>query len=158
MSVIYRSIYFRMLYPVLLVIFFFSFSALAETTQKETKEDVAEAVAAIGKYSDAQKDAALAKAKELMASFDEQVEAWEGTMDEKWMAMKESSREKYRQSVKQLQQQRNELSEWYGSMKYSSDKAWIEVKEGFAETYSNAVDAFNASKEEATSAAGEAGE
>ncbi|MBM9514045.1 hypothetical protein [Desulfogranum marinum] len=153
-----RSLYLRMLYLLVLFVFFSSCTALAETSKKETKKEIEEAVAAIGEYSNAQKDAALAKAKELMASFDEQVEAWEGTMDEQWAAMKDSSREKYRESVKQLQQQRNELSEWYGSMKYSSDKAWHEVKEGFAATYENAVDAFNTSKEEAASAAGKAEE
>ena len=39
----------------------------------------------------------------------------------------------------ELRQQRNELAEWYGAMKYSAAENWDDAKDGFASAYDKAL-------------------
>jgi hypothetical protein len=111
---------------------------------KETKE----ALTAIGQYSVEQKDAAVKKAKEMMDSLDARINKLEGDAEKKWSGLKESSKEKYHTSLAALRKQRNELSEWYGSMKHSSKNAWDEVKDGFAKSYDTLIQSWQDAEKE----------
>lgn len=111
---------------------------------KETRE----ALAAIGVYSVEQKDAAVEKVKEMMDDLDERINELEGEAGEKWSDLKGSSREKYQTSLVALRKQRNELAEWYGSMKDSSKNAWNEVKIGFAKSYDTLVGSWRNTEQE----------
>lgn len=118
------------------------------STTNEVKKETAEAVEAIKKYAVAQKDEALVKAEKYMNKLDNRIDKWESQLDANWDQMSESARLKWRASIKNLQKQRNNLSEWYGGMKHSSGEAWDEIKKGFSEAYTAVADSLEkASKE-----------
>ena len=121
---------------------------LAHASGDKVKGEVKEAAAAIGEYSIEQKDAAVAKAKEMMKKIDGQIDSWEGRMHGNWAEMKQSSRDNYEKSLKNIRRQRNELSEWYGSMKQSSKEAWGDVKQGFANAYDSLANSYHDSEKE----------
>ncbi|MEE4243172.1 MAG: hypothetical protein V2I36_17045 [Desulfopila sp.] len=118
---------------VLLVVFLSPSGAMS--TESDVVKEVKEAAAAIAEYSVEQKDAAMEKAREMMVKLDAQIDALERKIKEDWGTMRQESKEKYAETLQTLRQQRNELSEWYGSMKYSSKDAWREAKEGFSQSY-----------------------
>ncbi len=123
------------------------FSAYAHASDKEVKQKVSEAASAIGDYTIEQKDAAVAKAKELMDQLDQKTSELEIKIEKNWDTMKAATRESYQQSLKEMRGRRNQLSEWYGEMKQSSKDAWGGVKQGFADTYDKVVNAYNDTEE-----------
>lgn len=141
---IVRSLIALSIIAVMSVCIFSSVQASETEVAKETKE----ALAAIGQYSVEQKDAAVSKAKEMMDSLDARIDAMEGKVEGKWNDLKQSSKEKYNTSRKALRKQRNELSEWYGSMKHSSNDAWSEVKNGFSKSYDTLVQSWQDAENE----------
>ncbi len=141
---IVRSLIALSIIAVMSVCIFSSVQASETEVAKETKE----ALAAIGQYSVEQKDAAVSKAKEMMDSLDARIDAMEGKVEGKWNDLKQSSKEKYNTSRKALRKQRNELSEWYGSMKHSSNDAWSEVKNGFSKSYDTLVQSWQDAEKE----------
>ncbi len=119
------------------------FSTFAHASGKEVKQEVSEAASAIGEYTIEQKDAAVAKAKEMMDQLDQKTNKLENKIEKSWDTMKAATRENYLQSLKEMRERRNLLSEWYGEMKQSSKDAWESVKQGFSDTYDKVVDAYN---------------
>lgn len=105
----------------------------------EPKKEMKEAAAAMAEYSVEQKDAAVKKAKEMMETLDERIDVAEERLAENWDGLKQSTREQYRETLKVLRKKRNELSEYYGSLKHSSKAAWHEVRDGFARSYNQLV-------------------
>ncbi len=105
------------------------------TSGEEVKREITEAAEAIKMYSVEQRDEALAKAEKYMNKLDAKIDQWESQLDANWDQMSQSAREKWRVSIKTLQKQRNDLSEWYGGMKHSSTAAWEEIKKGFSKAY-----------------------
>ncbi len=135
--------------PVLLSFcFMLVFAAYAQASSKEMKKEVSEAASAIGDYTIEQKDAAVSKAKEMMAALDQKTDSLERKLEANWENMQQASRGKYQKSLKELREKRNQLSEWYGGMKQSSKEAWTEVKKGFASTYDGVVKAYEDTEEE----------
>ncbi|MGB3212502.1 MAG: hypothetical protein WBB19_17510 [Desulforhopalus sp.] len=141
----YTNNFYISFYAVLSLLFIFT--TYSQASGENTKEEIQEAAAAIGDYTVEQKDAAVAKAKELMEKLDTKITVWEGQLEENWSDLKQSSRENYQQSLRELRKQRNDLSEWYGSMKYSSKEAWNEVKQGFSNAYDSLADAYSDTEE-----------
>ena len=111
---------------------------------KETKE----AIAAIGDYTVEQKDKAVDKAKEMMDEIDDRMHVLEGKMEAGWDDMQQSTKDKYNSTMKSLRKQRNDLAEWYGSMKHSSKDAWQEVKNGFSKSYDTLVQSWQTAEDE----------
>lgn len=120
----------------------FIFTAYGHASGEEVKKEVNEAAEDIGAYTIEQKDAAVAKARELMEKLDKKTDALESSIEGNWDNLKQSTRENYQKSLKELRKQRNALSEWYGSMKHSSKEAWGEVKRGFSDTYDRLENAY----------------
>ena len=112
-------------------------------TGEEAKKEVKEAAAAVGDYTSEQKDAAMARAKELMDDLDARMEVWDAKFESNWQDLKESSRENYTEAKQEMKQQRDKLSEWYDNMKDSSADAWDDVKEGFSNSYDELSESFN---------------
>ena len=114
----------------------------------DVSEEVGEAFSAMGEYTIEQKDKAVKKAEEVMDDLDQRIEALEMKTEKKWGKMKMSSREKYNESMRSLRKQRNELSEWYGTMKSSSKDAWKETKKGFSSAYDSIESAWHEIEED----------
>lgn len=105
----------------------------------DPKQEMKEAAEAIAKYSVEQKDAATAKAKEMMSGLDKRIESVEKHLAENWDDLKQSTREQYGDTLKTLRKKRNILSEYYGELKHSSKDAWQEARDGFAKSYNQLV-------------------
>ncbi len=135
--------------PVMLIfILMLIIPGYAQASGKKVKKEVGEAASAIGDYTIEQKDAAVAKAKELMDQLDQKTSKLEINIEKNWDTMKTATRQNYQKSLKEMRQRRNQLSEWYGGMKQSSKDAWGEMKQGFADTYDKVVNAYNDTENE----------
>ena len=62
--------------------------------------------------------------------------------------MSQSARTQARSTLATLRQQRNEVAEWYGGMKYSSSNAWDRMKQGFSNAYSSLHDSWVKAEQE----------
>ena len=106
-----------------------------KATPEEVRADVAKTLKDLGHYSARQRDAAVTAAKKAMAKTDVAIDQVETKMEKDWDSMDAAARRNARATLKALQQERNDLSEWYGGMKHSSAGAWESIKKGFAKSY-----------------------
>lgn len=86
--------------------------------------------------------------KEGIDSLDKHIEQLQTQIEDDWDDMDKAAREKSRESLKSMQEQRVKLAEWYGSMKSSSAGAWDHVKEGFSGAYDSLSEAWQKASEE----------
>jgi hypothetical protein len=119
-----------------------------QTSKNEVREEIKEALQAIGSYSAEQRDEAVAKAQEALAKTDARLEKLQQDIDQNWQQMNQTAREKARKSLKTLQQQRTDIAEWYGGLKHSSASAWEEIKKGFSKSYSALEKSLEKAREE----------
>ncbi len=120
----------------------------AVAADKGSAEETKEAIAAIGDYSVEQKDKALKKAEEMLAEIDDRLDVLQDKMEAGWDSMQQSTKDQYKSSLKSLHRQRNNLAEWYGSMKHSSKDAWQEVKKGFSKSYDTLMQSWQKAEDE----------
>jgi chromosome segregation ATPase len=107
----------------------------ANTSIKEVKKETQDLLKTISSYSVDKKDEAVEKAKEGLDKLDKRIDELESRIDTSWDKMNEAARKKTRENLKALRKQRNQLAQWYGSMKTSSDNAWEHMKKGFSDAY-----------------------
>lgn len=124
-------------------LFFLAASPVFAGNKPGAPEEARKVAEAIGDFTIEQKDAATAKALELIDFLDKKITSWENHTEENWNELRHSSQKYYRISSRKMRKFRNEVSEWYGSMKYSSRETWEDVKRGFSYSYSNTVEALN---------------
>jgi len=82
---------------------------------------------------------------------DDRIDRTQERMAERWDGMDQSAREEVRKTLNELRKQRNDLREWFGGLKHSSESAWGQVKEGFIESYGKLADAFSKAEKEFSS-------
>ena len=123
-------------------------TAEEKTTKKEAKQEIKEAFEAVKNYTVAQRDEAVKKIKVALESIDNQIESMENRIGKKWDQMDQAARQKARSTLASLRKQRNELSEWYGGLKYSSAEAWGHVKIGFLNSYKALAKSFGKAESE----------
>jgi hypothetical protein len=99
-------------------------------TAEEVKKEVGEAVDAIGAYSAARRDEALARAQPTLDRLDQQIDRLEDRLAVEWDRMDRTARERARTALKELRKRRTDLAEWSGRMRESSAGAWEQVREG----------------------------
>ena len=126
-----------------------------KATATDVKKETMEAVEAIKNYSVQQRNKAVKKADEVMKDLDARIDQTQARIQDKWNEMDQAAREKTKETLRELREQRNELSEWYGGLKHSSADAWDHVKKGFADGYESLAAAFDRAEKEFDS--GEAG-
>lgn len=103
------------------------------------RDQWSQTVSSLKAFSAEQRDEALASADRSIKLLDRQIEALENEAREGWQDLGEEARAKQRQSLDALRRQRNQLSEWVGSMKSGSRNAWEDSKQGFISTYNKAA-------------------
>ncbi len=86
-----------------------------------------------------------------MESMGTRIEALQDRIDKNWDQMDQTAREKARNSLKALQRQRLQVSEWYGSLKSSTAGAWGEIKTGLSSAYTDLHDAWEKAEKEYSS-------
>lgn len=109
---------------------------------EDVKKEMSEFIETVKGYSVGEKDEAMKEIKVTMNQLDAKIDSLEKRLSQKWDKMDQESREQARKYMAELRKQRQELSEWYGGMKYSSLQAWEEVKKGFVDSYYRLGEAF----------------
>jgi len=107
------------------------------------KREWAETVTALKSYTAAQRDMAVARARQELDSMDRHIEQLESRTQQEWDSLNQEARETREATLRALRAQRNEAAEWYGGMKHSSTGAWESVKQGFIDSYGVLNDAFS---------------
>lgn len=115
---------------------------------QEMKKEWSEAVETLKQYSVAQRDEALSQAQQILATMDRHIEQLQTRAENQWQSMSKTMRKQREETLRTLRLKRNELAEWYGGMKYSSDNSWEEVKQGFINAYSTLSDSFSRARSE----------
>lgn len=114
-------------------------------TAQDVKKETKELMTTLKQYGSNQRDQAIKDADMALEKLDGRIDELENRVDSNWDDMSEAAREKARTNLKMLRKQRNELAQWYGSFKNSSDGAWEQMKSGFTDAYQT----LNASWEKA---------
>ncbi len=116
-----------------------------ETRARDNDESTLEA---IQRYSADKRDQAISEAKSLMASLDERIERLRKRLDENWDDMSETTRERSRELLKSLEDERAALADAYDRLKEGSATAWGHVKDGFIDSYRRLRETFGDADEE----------
>jgi len=121
----------------------------AETTSfEEVKDDTQELLSSLKDYSADKKDVAVEKSKQALHRLDERIEKLEEGAEQRWSEMSDDARQKSRESLEALRNQRAEVAKWYRSMKESSGESWGHVKSGFSDAYQAMSDTWERVEEE----------
>jgi hypothetical protein len=119
-----------------------------KTTAAEVKTEAAETYQVLKQYTLQQRDEAMAAAKQKLAELDGRIEKMRAGLDARWQDMSAETRARTRETLQALQRQREQVAEWYGGMRYSSEEAWEDVKQGFADSYERLKKAFQDASED----------
>lgn len=120
----------------------------ANTSIEEVKKETQDLLQTIGSYTADKRDEAVKKAKEGLNKLDKRIDMLEARIDKNWGKMNEAARKEARENLRALRKQRNQVAEWYGSMKISSADAWDHMKKGFSGAYKALEDAWEKSEKE----------
>lgn len=118
------------------------------TSIEEVKKETQALLQTIGSYTADKRDEAVQKANEGLNKLDKRIDELETRIDNNWDDMNQATRAKARESMREIRKQRNQVAEWYGSMKSSSVDAWDHMKKGFSEAYQVLEDAWEKSEKE----------
>lgn len=118
------------------------------TTFEQVQQETQELMQTIGSYTADKKDEAVEAARESMNKIDQRLEALQAEFDEDFDQMSDAAREEARESMKTLREKRNQLAEWYGSMKASSADSWDNMKDGFSDAYQDLAEAWEETAKE----------
>ncbi|MTI45065.1 hypothetical protein JM93_03679 [Roseibium hamelinense] len=106
-----------------------------ELSTREVREQVREAIDAIGTYSAQERDKAVEAAKQALAELDADIAARQKELRENWSEMSNDAKASAEENMKALQDARNRLSERYGAIQVGAQNAWEDLKAGFADAY-----------------------
>ena len=118
------------------------------TTFEMVQQETEDLMQTIGSYTADKKDEAVEAAQESMNKIDQRLDALEAEVDQHFDQMSDAAREEARESMKMLRDKRNQLAEWYGSMKASSADSWENMKDGFAGAYQDLAQAWEETAKE----------
>jgi predicted phage gp36 major capsid-like protein len=121
---------------------------VATTTTQDLRAEVSEAMEAIAKYSEQEREDALAAAREALDRLDVEIARREEILRENWADMTDAAQDSGRAQLHNLRQARNELSERFGALQESTSSAWDELKVGFADAWDSFSDLWENSDSE----------
>lgn len=119
-----------------------------KVTSADIMEDTQQLIDTLQQYGVEKRDEAIAEAEKALTKLDGEIDALEDQIDENWDEMSKSARQKSREMLRTLRDQRKQVAEWYGSLKTSSAGAWEQMKAGFSESYSVLSDSWDKAKAE----------
>lgn len=123
-------------------------SSSQKTTIEDVQQETQELLNTIKDYGVDQRDEAVRDTKKAIESVDNRIDTLEDRVDNQWDQMSTSARETARANLKALRKQRNQISEWYGGLKTSSDSAWDHVKQGFSKAYQDLSKSWEKAEQE----------
>lgn len=119
-----------------------------KTSIEEVKQETQELLQTLEAYTADQKDEAINTVKASLDKLDKRIDTLEARVDESWDKMDKNARQKVRDNLKALRKQRNQVAEWYGSLKTSTASAWMHMKKGFSDAYKALGDSWEKSVNE----------
>jgi ElaB/YqjD/DUF883 family membrane-anchored ribosome-binding protein len=119
-----------------------------KTSIEEVKKETQELLQTINSYTAEKKDEAVQKAKKGLSRLDKLIDTQQDKLDKNWHKMGDVARKKADDNLMALRQQRNQVGEWYSSMKTSSGDAWDHMKKGYSDAYKALEDSWGKSEEE----------
>ena len=119
-----------------------------DVTAHDIKQETADVVETLQAYTQDQQQEAVQTAKQVMQRADERINRLEARIENRWDQLSKPARQETQAALRELRQERNQLSEWYGSMKESSKGAWSEMRNGFNKAYQSMSDAWQDAQEE----------
>lgn len=115
----------------------------SEKQQREqVKKEVDEAVDAIRSYSIERRNEAVERAHKSLTEADRRMDRLDAQVNERWERMSTSARQRSQEAMSDLRRRRNDVAEWTGGMRHSSDDVWEDVKSGFIKSYHELADAL----------------
>lgn len=117
-------------------------------TAQDVKKETKELINTLKQYTAEQREQAVGETEKALKKLDVRIDELETRVDNNWDKMTQAARQKARDNLKALRQQRNELAEWYGSLKISSVDAWEQMKKGFTDAYQSMSDSWEKAKSE----------
>ncbi|MBA6346715.1 hypothetical protein [Colwellia sp. BRX8-9] len=126
----------------------YAITSTDKTSIEEVKQEAQYLLQTLDAYTAERKSEAIYKTKAALDKLDKRIDALEADVDERWDKMDKDTRKKARDSLKALRKQRNQVAQWYGSLKSSTDKAWKHMKKGFLDAYKALNDAWEKSENE----------
>lgn len=122
--------------------------AADKTSIAAVKQEAQDLMEALKSYSADQRDEAVQQTKKTLDKLDKRIDALETDIKDNWEQMNTAARRETRENLQALREQRNQVAEWYGSMKTSSAGAWEEIKKGFSDAYGALSEAWAESVKE----------
>ncbi len=119
-----------------------------KASMKEVKQETQDLIQTLDSYTVKQKNEAIRKTKKALDKVDKRIESLEARVDKSWDKMSEEARKNTRDSLKALRKQRNQVAEWFGSMKNTTGNAWGHMKKGFSDAYKTLNNAWQKSENE----------
>lgn len=117
-------------------------------TLQDVKKETRDLVETLKGYGAEQRDEAMAKTKEALATLDQKIDALETRIDSDWERMDQAARDKSRATLRELRRQRTEVAERFGSWKDSSTNVWEHLKKGFVDAFRALEDARKKAEKE----------
>jgi len=119
-----------------------------KTSIEEVEQEASELVEALRDYGADRRDAVIEKAAGTLAALDRRIDALETRIDEGWDRMDRAARERARESLRALREQRVRVAEWYGGLKRGSENAWGHARKGFSDAFGELREAWRKSERE----------
>ena len=119
-----------------------------KTTIEDVQKETQKLLNTIKDYSADQRDDAVRDIQGALESVDNRINALEDRVDQRWDKMTKPAREATRANLRALRKQRNQIAEWYGAMKNSSDNAWDHVTQGFSNAYQDLSKSWEKAEQE----------
>lgn len=132
----------------------YSGSSANSTSINDVKQETQELIKTLASYSVDQRKEAVQKAKKALDNMDKRIDVLQAHIDQNWDKMNKNAQDKARTSLKTLRNKREQVTEWYNSLKSGSKDAWEHAKEGFSDAYTGLNKAWEKSKKEFDSGKG----
>ncbi len=119
-----------------------------DVTVEDIQRETNDVIQTLQAYTLDQQQEAVQTARQAMQQADQRINRLETRIDNRWDQLSKPARKEARAALRELRQERVQLSEWYGSMKESSQDAWSEMRTGFSKAYKSMSDAWQDAQEE----------
>lgn len=131
----------------------FSSQLQAETDNRSVenlKQETRELGEALQEYGADQKDQAEDSINRALSTLDKRIAELEQELSENWDEMSNTARERSKDSLASLREQRERVQNWYNELKASSATAWERAKKGFSEAYEALSEQWNETEQNLT--------
>jgi len=119
-----------------------------DTTVEDIQRETNDVIQTLQAYTQDQQQEAVQTASQAMQRADQRINRLETRIDNRWDQLSKPARKEARAALRKLRQERVALSQWYGSMKESSQDAWSEMRTGFNKSYKSMSNAWQDAQQE----------